>query len=82
MSLSTSLTFHLSLNADPPGLEMYVNMGKGSLGLTQWRTVRGSSKNEASNQVLEAAIKTSGLLGEGTGRGKHIQELIEASLGF
>ena len=55
---------------DPPDMEMYVRVGTSSDGLAYWRCVRGSSKNEAINLVVERGMHTTGQMEEDTGLSK------------
>jgi len=56
-------------DADPPGVEMYVKIGKTKAGLTLWRCKRGSSKNEAANLVIERSLHTTAKMTQLTATG-------------
>eukprot|EP00775_Hariotina_reticulata_P012129 gene12129-12267_t len=55
--------------SDPPGVEMYVEVGKTKSGLTLWRCTRGSAKNEAANLVAERSLHTTAKMNELTATG-------------
>ncbi|WIA41424.1 hypothetical protein OEZ86_005007 [Tetradesmus obliquus] len=69
---------HQGMLSDPPGRSMYIQLGvtKGvSIGagktvdLNQYRSTRGSNKNEALNRVLEDCMRTTGKFKEETAMG-------------
>ncbi len=57
------------VSADPPGVDMYVKVGKTKGGLTLWRCIRGSSKNEAANLVIERSLHTTAKMTQLTATG-------------
>jgi hypothetical protein len=59
----------LRATPDPPGQQMYIEIGKTKRGLTKWRSTRGSSKNEAANLVLEHSMHTTAPMNEDTAAG-------------
>ncbi len=58
------------LTTDPPGAEMYVEVGKTKSGLTLWRCKRISSKDEAANLVMERSLHTTAKMNELTATGQ------------
>jgi hypothetical protein len=58
------------VSADPPGVDMYVELKKTKAGLTAWRCKRGSSKNEAANLVIERSLHTTAKMTQLTATGQ------------
>jgi hypothetical protein len=49
---------------------MYLRVGTSKEGLALWRSIRGSSKNEAVNLVIEKSLQTTAPMQEDTALGE------------